>query len=81
MEQETINYASLIPYKISEIVMLIMENKKPDFTNAVKYLYKSKLYKHLSDETTKLWHLSAEKLFDILENEKKNNEFQFPDFV
>lgn len=81
MNQETIDYASLIPYKISEIVTLINEKKIPDFTNAVKYLYQSELYNHLADETTKLWHLSAEKLYDILENEKENNEFQFPDFV
>jgi hypothetical protein len=35
----------------------------------------------LTNETTKLWHLSDEQLFDLLENEKKTSNFVFPDFV
>ncbi len=81
MNHKTINYASLIPYKISEIISLITEKNKSDFTVALKYLYSSELYNCLSDEATKLWHLSAEKLFDMLENEKKHGKFQYPDFV
>lgn len=81
MNIEAINYATLIPYKISDVASLALENNKQDFLETLKYLYESKLYNYLSDETTKLWHLSAEKLFDMLEHEKKNNELQFPDFV
>jgi hypothetical protein len=81
MKPNTINYSSLIPYKIIQTVSLIIEINKIDFIDAVSYLYKSKLYENLSIETTKLWHLSAEKLFDLLENEKQNNVFEFPDFV
>lgn len=76
-----VNYSSLIPYKIADIVSLIIKEKEYDFINSLKYLYNSKLYEYLSDETTKLWHLSSEKLFDILKNEKQNNSFQLPDFV
>lgn len=81
MKTETKKYESLIPYKILEIVSLIIEDNKSDFRDSLRYLYASKLYNYLTDETTKLWHLSAEKLFDMLKNEKKGNKFQFPDFV
>lgn len=75
------NYTSIIPYKISEITSLIIENKKIKFEDAINYLYLSKLYDFLSDEKTKLWHLSSYKLFELLEKEKQSNNFDFPDFV
>ena len=76
-----INYIAIIPYKIKDIVALIMENKKKLFIDAVNYLYNSKLYEYLSKEETKFWHFSSYKLFDLLEEEKQNNFFEFPDFV
>jgi len=81
MKTETINYATVIPYKVIETVSLIRENGKLDFYEALKYVYNSTLYSYLSDETTKLWHLSAEKLFNMLEENINNNHFEFPDFV
>ncbi len=81
MKTETINYATVIPYKVIETVSLIIENGKLDFYEALEYFYNSKLYSYLSDETTKLWHLSAEKLFNMLEENKNSNNFEFPDFV
>lgn len=75
------DYSALIPYKIIGIVKLIMENKETDFPNAISYLYKTQLYEFLSDEQTKLWHLSPHKLFDLMEDEKRTNKFEFPDFV
>jgi len=76
-----INYASIIPYKICDITSLIIENKKIIFEDAINYLYQSKLYELLSDEKTKLWHLSPNKLLELLENEKQCNSLDFPDFV
>jgi hypothetical protein len=81
MKPYTISYESLIPYKISELVLLIIEKNKSDFTGALQYLFVSQLYMYLTNETTKLWHLSDEQLFDLLENEKKTSNFVFPDFV
>jgi len=80
-KEKTINYAALIPYLIIDIVRLIIENKNLDFLSAVSYLYKTQLYEFLSNEQTKLWHLSSYKLFDLLEGEKTTQKFEFPDFV
>ncbi|MFH2141965.1 MAG: hypothetical protein ABIJ97_06055 [Bacteroidota bacterium] len=76
-----INYTTIITYKIKDIVSLIIINKKMSFIDTLEYLYKSSLYENLSNEKKKLWHLSSLKLFHILENEKKTNILQLPDFV
>ena len=75
------NYNVIIPYKIKDIIQLIMENKQKAFLQAIDYLYNSKLYEYLSNEETKFWHFSHYKLFDLLEEEKQNNFFEIPDFV
>lgn len=74
-------FDAILPLKIKDLISLIMETKNLDFEDALNYLYQSELYTLLSDEETKLWHLSSEKLFDILEIEKKTKKIVFPDFV
>ncbi len=81
MNDDSVNYTFIIPYKVIDLVSLITELKKLVFLDAINYLYSSQLYNYLSDETTKLWHLSTHKLFSMLEEEKINNQFEFPDFV
>ena len=75
------DYSIIIPYKIGDIISLITEKKKLNFIDALSLLYRSKLYYFLCDESTKLWHLSSYKLYDLLETEAQNNTFEFPDFV
>ena len=75
------DYTSLIPYKISNIISLLIVNNKLIFRDAIDYLYQSKMYELLSDTETKLWHLSPNKLYEMLEKEKLNNQFEYPDFV
>jgi hypothetical protein len=51
------------------------------FMDALPYLYATELYAALTNEQTKLWHLSTEKLYEMLKNEKLNNKLEYPDFV
>lgn len=74
-------FDAILPLKIQDLISLIMKSKNLDFEDALNYLYQSELYTVLSDEETKLWHLSSEKLFEILEIEKKTKKIIFPDFV
>lgn len=74
-------FEAIIPFKIQDIVSLIVDNKKLSFHNAVQYLYDSKLYDALSVEETKLWHLSSNKLLEMLVEEKQTGKFTYPDFV
>ena len=71
----------IVELKVKDMLPLIKDYNSSDFVNALYYLYESKLYICLSDESTKLWHLSAEKLFDMLKKEKQTNELIYPDFV
>lgn len=61
---------SVLPMKVKELVGLIQERKGMDTESAVCYLYFSKLYDTLKNDHTKLWYLSAENLYSMLETEK-----------
>ena len=74
-------FESFVELKISDITALVMERKAFDFEMAIEYLYKSGLYRLLIHENTKLWHLSNEKLFEMLVNEKENKQLILPDYV
>ncbi len=74
-------FDSLFHFKIQEIISVIIDTRQLNFNQAVEYLYSSKLYESLCDEETKLWHLSSEKLFEILEGEKTTNKIEYPDFI
>ncbi len=74
-------FDSIFPIKIQEIISVIIDTRQFKFNQAVGYFYSSKLYEKLADEETKLWHLSSEKLFEMLEVEKTTNKIVYPDFV
>jgi hypothetical protein len=74
-------FDSILHIKIQEIISVIIDTRQFKFNQAVEYFYSSRLYDALSDEGTKLWHLSSEKLFEILEVEKTKNKIVYPDFV
>ncbi len=74
-------FEPFIELKIQDLVALVVDRKKNSFDQALRYVYESELYKYLTDESTKLWHLSTEKLLDMLIGEKENKQLIFPDYV
>lgn len=74
-------FEPILELKISDIMALIIDREQLKFEEAIQYLYESKLYAKLTNESTKLWHLSAAKLFEMLHDEKQTNELIFPDYV
>lgn len=74
-------FESILELKVQVLISLIMETENKAFLDALEFLYESKLYEALADESTKLWHLSTEKLYDMYTNEKQGNKLEFPDFV
>ena len=75
------DFEPFLELKIQDILSLILERERLNFEDALLYIYQSKLYAGLIDESTKLWHLSTVKLFDMLHEEKQTNELTFPDYV
>ena len=71
----------LLPIKLQELLALIGEKEQFDFFTALHYLYESELYNAISNEDTKVWHLSNEKLYEMLKNEKIYGGVRFPDYV
>jgi hypothetical protein len=61
------------------IVQLIMKNKGLDTITATKLLYNSKLYAMLENESSKLWHLSALTLYELLEEELSTGKINYPE--
>jgi hypothetical protein len=78
---DKLEFESFVELKIRDIIALVIEREAFDFETAIHYLYKSSLYRFLLKENTKLWHLSNEKLFEMLVNEKANKQLIFPDYV
>lgn len=74
-------FDTFVELKIQGLVSLIIEHEKIGFEDAIEFLYDSKLYNALLEEHSKIWHLSNEKLFEMLLNEKQTNELTYPDFV
>lgn len=74
-------FESVIELKIRDMVALIIDRKQLSFDKAIQYVYESQLYTLLTDETTKLWHLSAIKLVGILIDEKEYKQLNLPDYV
>ncbi len=74
-------FDTYVELKVQDLVSLIIEYEKLEFVDALQYLYESKLYIALLDESTKIWHLSNEKLFEMLKIEKQTNKLIYPDFV
>ena len=78
---ENNNFEPLLELKIQDIVSMIIDREHLNLEDALQYVYESKLYAGLINENTKLWHLSAEKLWEMLNDEKQTNELIFPDYV
>lgn len=59
----------ILPYKVSQLSMLIMKKLGLPLLDAIRMVYRSKTYHDLSREETKLWHLGPVALYEYyLEN-------------
>ena len=63
------NLHSLLAVITPRIIEMVMAKHNLGWQAAASLLYASTLYEALEAEDTKLWHLSAETLFDLLEEE------------
>lgn len=60
----------MLPYKVQQLLITIIENRELAFKDAIYYLYSSDLYKQMSLEDSYLWQLSTANLYDMLQTEK-----------
>lgn len=54
----------ILPYKVSQLSMLIAKKFEMSILEAIRAVYKSNTYRDLEREETKLWHLGPVALFE-----------------
>ncbi|MDR0790401.1 MAG: DUF3791 domain-containing protein [Bacteroidales bacterium] len=62
---------AVMPFKVQQLVEIIMQKKQLDYQDAFLYLYTSDCYKLLQQQDTKLWYVSGLGIYEMLEEEKK----------
>lgn len=70
-QQKTNIENAIMPFKVQQLIELIMQKKQLNFEDACNYLYTSDVYKLLLDEDAKLWYMSGLGIFEMIEDEKK----------
>ena len=78
MYQKTNIETAIMPFKLQQLVELIMEKKQLGVEDAFHYFYTSNCYRLLLQEDTKLWYMSALGIFELLEEEKRAGKIENP---
>lgn len=63
------NLYLLLPIKVGWLAPWLSEDKGIKLTDAINFIYHSELYKKLSTESTKYWHLGPVDLYEELKRE------------
>lgn len=61
--------------KVQSIITMIKEHFNINYSEAMAMFYKSKVYKSLENEETKMWYFSSNALFNMLLEEKETGKF------
>ena len=79
MLQQKVNIeTAVMPFKLQQLVAVIMEKKQLGVKDAFHYLYTSHCYTLLLQEDAKLWYMSALGIYDLLEEEKQADKTDHP---
>jgi hypothetical protein len=70
-QQKATIETAIMPFKVQQLVEIIMQKKQLNYEDAFSYLYSSDCYKLLLQEEAKLWYMSGLGIFELLEEEKK----------
>jgi hypothetical protein len=70
---------SLLSIINPRIIQLLMNNRGINTKEAGRLFYNAELYAMLENEESKLWHLSAETLYDLLEQELNTGKIDYPE--
>ena len=72
-------FSALLAVIIPQVTELIVKNESISETEAISKFYKSKLYKELSDEETKLWHYGSMMLYTMYQDEISKGFCEYPE--
>lgn len=72
-------FSALLAIIVPEITSLITKNSNITETQAISLFYRSKLYKELAYENSKLWHYSPLTLYTMLQDELLTGNYDYPE--
>ena len=72
-------FSAMLATIVPPIITLIIQNSNIEAEKAVSLFYQSKLYREVSDETTKLWHYSPLTLYTMYQDELLTGEYEYPE--
>jgi hypothetical protein len=70
-QQDQSMETAIMPFKVQQLVEIIMQKKQLNYEDAFDYLCSSDCYKLLLNEEAKLWYMSGLGIFELIEEEKK----------
>ena len=70
---------TILIFLVPQILSLIMSEYAVNDEKAAEMFYPSKLSAALEDEPTKLWHLSANALFEMFQEELQTGHITYPE--
>jgi hypothetical protein len=70
-QQNSTVETAIMPFKIQQLIEIIMAKKRLSYEDAFDYLYSSGCYKLLMQEDAKLWYMSGLGIYQLLEEEKQ----------
>ncbi len=73
-------FNAILPIITAGLADKIMKQFDITEDEALMDLYKTELYAALENEETKVWQYSVEKLFDLYQDEKKNDRLELPEY-
>lgn len=72
-------FSAMLALIVPPIVEKIVENSNVGETVAISRFYQSKLYRELSDETSKLWHYGPMTLYTMYQDELLTGSYDYPE--
>lgn len=72
-------FSSMLTVIVPPVIELITKNSNISEDKAIACFYRSKLYKELSDETSKLWHYGAMTLYTMYQDELLTGSYDYPE--
>ncbi|MCL2061393.1 MAG: hypothetical protein FWH03_02045 [Firmicutes bacterium] len=76
MEQKKL--PSILTIIGGKVLTMLINKKNLSYEDAAKTFYTSRVYDILSDEGSKLWHMSADMIYDLLDEELTSGMITFP---
>lgn len=74
-------FSAMLAIIVPSIIALILNNSNLDEDKAISLFYRSKLYRELSDEKSKLWHYSPMTLYTMYQDELLTGSYDYPEEV